>query len=79
MPRKSTSSTSAGDAIISMPSNAEGPTGATQDGDTSMLSVATEASTATKAKVNGKAAKEDGDSVGVDVSTNVFIHLALHH
>lgn len=32
-----------------------------------MLSVVTDASTTTKARVNGKAAKEDADSLGVDV------------
>jgi hypothetical protein len=50
-----------------MPSNVDGAAGSHLEGDTSMLSVATEASTATKPKANSKAPKEDQDSVGVDV------------
>jgi hypothetical protein len=70
MPRKSTSSTAAGDTTISMPSNVDGAAGSHLEGDTSMLSVATEAST--KPKANSKAPKEDQDSVGVDVCIAKF-------
>lgn len=67
MPRKSTSSLPAGDNTIAVPANSETAVGSTLEGDTSMLSIATDASTNTKAKANGKTTKEDTDSVGVDV------------
>ena len=40
-----------------------------------MLSLATDASETTKPKVNSKAAKEDTDSVGVDVRFNTCLPL----
>lgn len=58
---------------MSMPSNiSNGAAGPGQDGDVSMLSVATDASTTatSKPRVNGKTAKEENDSVGIDVCVN---------
>jgi hypothetical protein len=72
MPRKSTSSHSAADGPASFAANVEAAAGSNLDGDTSMLSVATDASTTNKPRVNGKAAKEDPDSVGVDVCLELF-------
>lgn len=83
MPRKSTSSTSAGDPAISTPANGEGAAAAAagpslDGGDASMLSVVTDASTTSKARVNGKAAKEDADSLGVDVCILVSLYPCLY-
>ena len=56
-----------------MPSNIETTANPTQEGDTSVLSVATDASTATKPKANGKAGKEDQEFVGIDVCDCAFV------
>jgi hypothetical protein len=69
-----------------MPSNADAGPGLNLDGDTSMLSIATDApNTTTKSRVNGKAVKEDADSVGVDVcnvfypDSSTFYELPIEH
>lgn len=63
---------------MSMPSNiSHGAAGPGQDGDVSMLSVATDASTTatSKPRVNGKTAKEENDSVGIDVCVITSLYL----
>ena len=52
-----------------MPSNTDGPAATALEGDTSLLPVALDAPTTTKPKTNGKAGKEDPDSLGIDVCT----------
>jgi hypothetical protein len=73
MPRKSTSSISAGDTNESLPSAVNGAAGLMKDGHTSVVSAATDASTAAKPKANVKAPKEDADSVGVDVCVKMIL------